>query len=149
VAFLGLLATGHVDEDAEHDPVDHADIVSLTSSGDPPDFVPHHDPKVDLIRAQNPAGRRESCPHPIAIRRMDTRGQVLKGHTFFASRHAPHVIRALVHGEPVGVDVPRPQGYPGRVNGAAQVFCLPHWEESIVRTTLCFVLLLGQGQHDH
>ena len=73
VAFLGLLATGHVEEDAEHDPVDHARIVSLTPSGDPPDLVPDHDPEVDFIGAQNPARRRESGPHPVAIGWMDMR----------------------------------------------------------------------------
>ena len=42
-----------------------------------------------------------------------------------AWRHPPHATGALVHGDLVGIDIPRPQGDTGGVGGDAQVFGVP------------------------
>jgi len=40
--------------------------------------------------------------------------------------HTPQGMGALVEGDLVGVDVPRPQGHPGRVSGDTQALGVPH-----------------------
>ena len=56
---------------------------------------------------------------------MDVGGQVLEGDEL-ADRDAPQAIAALVHGDLVGIDVPRPQRDAGRVDGEAQVVRVPY-----------------------
>jgi hypothetical protein len=54
----------------KHDPSDHAYIVALTPSGDPPDRVADHDVEVDCVSAHNCARRREIRPHPVEVAGM-------------------------------------------------------------------------------
>ena len=74
MTLLGLLSSGHIDEDAIHDTTDDTCIVPLTSRRDPPNLVSYHDAKVDLVGTRNSACGREGGAHSIAIGGMDVRG---------------------------------------------------------------------------
>ena len=55
MAFLGLLASGYVDENSMHDATDNVGIVSLTPSRYPADLVTKHDAEVNFISADEGA----------------------------------------------------------------------------------------------
>jgi hypothetical protein len=59
VRLLSLLPLGDIKEDAEHNPVGYVRIVSLTSSGNPPDIGARKDTKIDLVSAHNCARSRK------------------------------------------------------------------------------------------
>jgi hypothetical protein len=74
MAFLGLLAPGDVEEDAEHDPSDDAFVVALAAGGDPPHQIAVQDAEVHLVGTDDPAGGREGGPDAVAVSRVDARG---------------------------------------------------------------------------
>jgi hypothetical protein len=108
MAFLGLLASGDVDENSVHDATDDVRVVSLTAGRYPADLVTDHDAEVDFISADDGARRSKRGLYPITIRRMDVRGEVIERH-IFAKRYAPKFERTLIHCKSVGVDIPRPE----------------------------------------
>ena len=124
--FLGQLALTYVEEDSEHDPADDALVFAPTARGYPPDLIAVHDAEVDLVCAQNVARCRERGPYPVEIFWVDAGGQVFEGDQPVALGHPPQAMRALVQGNLIGIDVPRPQGDPGRVRGDAQAVRVPH-----------------------
>jgi hypothetical protein len=113
--FLGQLAPGHVEEDPEHYPADDALVVAPAASGHPPDLAAVQNAEVDFVSTQDFPRRRESCPHPVEVLRMDACGQTLKGDR--STSHPPQRVRALVQGDLVGVDIPRPQRDARRIGG--------------------------------
>ncbi len=115
MAFLGLLSSRHVQKHAEHDPPLDIGVVALAAGRNPPDVVTDDDPEIDLVGADDRARRGEGGANPVAVGRMDLGRQALEDDER-PERQVPQVIAALVHGELVGVDVPRPQGHPGRLN---------------------------------
>jgi hypothetical protein len=125
VSLLGLLATGDVEEDARHDPSGDALVVALTSGRDPSHETPIQDAEVDLVGTVDRAGRREGRPDPVPVGRVDLGGKVLELDGC-ALWQAPEIERALVHGERIGVDVPRPQGHTGGIEGEAQLLGRPN-----------------------
>lgn len=84
-----------------------------------------HDAEVGLIGAEDGTRRREGSPDPIAVGRVDARGQILEGDvgTYW---EIPQLVPSLVHRERVVVDVPGPQGNSSCVDGKAQVVGSPH-----------------------
>lgn len=124
VSLLGLLASRRVEEDAEHHRSDSAVVVALTPGGDPSDLVAIEDAEVGLVGTEDGARRREGRPDPVAVGRMDARGQVLEGHAG-ARRKAPEPDPPGIHDEGVVVDVPGPQGDPCGLDGQPQVLCGP------------------------
>ena len=105
ITLFSLLAPGYIDEDAEHDAPDHADILALAAGGNPPNAVSDEDAEVDLIRTREGARCGERGSHAVPIRRMDVSGQVFEADKL-ADRNAPQAVAALVHGQLVAVDVP-------------------------------------------
>src|SRR4051794_23677449 len=51
VCFLGLLALGDIEEDAEHDPIGYVRIVALATGRNPTDVAPGQNSEVDLVGA--------------------------------------------------------------------------------------------------
>ena len=88
MAFLGLLASGDVDENSDHDATDDVRILALTARRDPADLVAEHDAEVDFVGADDGPRRGERRPHPVAVRRVDMGGQVFEV-DIIADRHAP------------------------------------------------------------
>lgn len=116
VSFLGLPTSRDVNEDSEHDAADHANIVALSPSRNPPNFVTDHYAKVDLIRTHDRASRRERCPHSVTVGGVDMSRKVFERNKL-ADRPAPQAIPAFIHRELVAIDVPRPQSYTRGING--------------------------------
>src|ERR1043166_4120208 len=79
VALLGLLASGHVEEDAEHDAIHDLGVSALPPGGDPANRVAYHDPEVDLVRSSYRARSHECGSDPVAIGRMNMSGQLFEG----------------------------------------------------------------------
>jgi hypothetical protein len=78
VTFLGLLAARDVQEDPEHDPGDHADVVAPPARGDPAHLVAEQDAEVGLVTSDNRPRGRERRANPVAIRGMDMGGELLE-----------------------------------------------------------------------
>jgi hypothetical protein len=72
-AFLGLLASGHVDKNSEHDPVDDAFIAALPARGNPTHLFSHQDPEIDFVSTLDCPGRGKRGLYAIAVGGMDVR----------------------------------------------------------------------------
>jgi hypothetical protein len=101
----------------------------LAPRRNPSNFVLNEKSKVDLVGSLDSAGRRKGGLHAIAISRMDMGGKILERDTF-AYRHAPETVGMLIHGELVGVDIPRPKGDAGRFDSETQMFKVRLWGTS-------------------
>ncbi len=89
VTLLGPLARRHVEEDAEHDPVDNAQVTPLAPGGDPQDLVTMPNTKVDLVGFRDRPGGPERVPHPLKVFRMNMAEQLLEGDGLAPAWHAP------------------------------------------------------------
>lgn len=124
--FLGKLALGHVEKYPEHAAPDHALTIAPAARGYPPDLLTMHGAEVDFERAHNLARGRECRAHPVEVLWMDAGRKRLERDDPIARRYAPHAMGAFVHGDVVGIDVPRPQGDTGRVGCDAKVVSVPY-----------------------
>src|SRR5450432_95157 len=102
MAFLSLLASGDVEENALHYATDDIRIIALAAGRHPPDLLADHDAEVYFVGADDSARGRERGFNPVSIGWMDMRGKVVECHGF-AERHAPKTESGLVHCEPIGV----------------------------------------------
>ena len=73
VRFLSMLASRHVEKDAKHSTAGYSGVVPLASRRYPADLGTDHNAKIDLAAPEDRPRGRESCPHSIAIGRMDVR----------------------------------------------------------------------------
>ena len=124
VAFLGLLAAGDIEEDAEHRAVQHAFVFALPPGRDPADFLTDHDAEIDLVLSHDRAGGGEGGAHAVAVCRVDMGGEILE-RDFGGVRHAPEIIGALVEPQLVGIDVPGPERDAGAFDGHPEVAFMP------------------------
>jgi hypothetical protein len=111
MALFGLLASRNVEENAKHVALMEAGVVAQSTGRNPADQLADQDPKIDLVRPLDRPRCVEGCTHPVPIRRMNVRREVLEG-DLVALRYVPERKRLLVHGEAVVVNVPRPQATP-------------------------------------
>jgi hypothetical protein len=124
--FLGKLALGYVEKDPEHAAADHALIIALAARSNPPDLLSVDDAEVDFKGTQNIARGRERRANPVEVLRMDAGRQLFERDDPIVRRHPPQAMGALVHGDVVCIDVPRPQGDPGRVGSDAKTAGVPY-----------------------
>lgn len=62
MAFLGLFAAGHVQENAVGEVVLRYGVVAYAAGRDPADVVLDDQPEIELLSADNGTGRREGRP---------------------------------------------------------------------------------------
>ena len=123
--FLGQFPFSHVEEDTEHDPADDALIFSPATSGDPMHLTAMQNAEVDLVGAKFFTGCSESGPNPIQVFGMDTGGQVLERDRL-AAGNVPQAARPFIHGNSVGIDIPRPECDSGGICGNSKSVRIPH-----------------------
>ena len=80
--------------------------------------------KVYFISAKDLPSRRESGPHSIQVLRMDAGGKILKRCSL--NVHSPQAMGALIEGDLVGIDIPRPQRDARCIGGDPQPVGISH-----------------------
>lgn len=125
VAFLRLLASRHVKENAGHRSSNDTFIFAPATGSDPADLVSHHDAEVGFVSALDTLRRREGGADAVPVRGMDMCGQFLEADLRFPWQ-APKLEAARIHGEAVIVDIPCPEREPGGFNSPAQLFRSPN-----------------------
>ena len=103
--LLGLLAAGHVQEDAVGQSHVNGRGVANAARGDPPDRLANHDAEIDLIGTDDGSGCDEGRTHALAIKRVHMGRKVLEGDTF-ARWQVPQCESPLVHRKLVVRNVP-------------------------------------------
>jgi len=124
MGFLGLFASGHIQENAEHDAPDNALVAALSARRDPSAILVGNDPEIYFIRPDQGARCGKSRPDAVAVGRVDMGGQIFEadGRTPWL---APHGEGAFVHRQPVGIHIPGPQRDTRRPNRKAQIGIAP------------------------
>src|SRR4051812_37841835 len=103
--FFSLFPSCYVDENAIHHTINNSCIISLTSRRDPPNFLPDHDAKIDLVGPLYSSCCIKCCSYPISVGRMNSAGEIIERDIL---RHwdSPKIETMLVHRELVRVHVP-------------------------------------------
>src|SRR4051812_34805282 len=124
VTLFGLFAACDVEKNTKHDSLDDAYVGALAASRDPADLRAQDNTKVDFIGAGDGARGCEGGSYTVTVGGVDVSRQRFELYLAGAWQ-TPKLETALVHGEAVAVNVPRPHGHLRRVDRQPQMLRRP------------------------
>jgi len=80
--------------------------------------------EINLVGTDDRPGRHKGGPYPIPVGWMNFFGQMLEG-KWSVGLNIPKFVTLSIHGESVVVDIPGPERYACRLDGAPQLFLVP------------------------